>query len=250
MALFVSFEGGEGTGKTTQAENLNYRLIEAGIPSLLIREPGSTNLGLYIRDLIKGRPWGDNTISREAELLLFAASRAELVGKVLKHRMSEPNLVIIADRYADSTVAYQGYGRRLPLDLVRSVNLLATGGVMPHKTFLLDCPPEAGLERVGSMQADLFDMANIGRLDGDDSRRFEEESIHFHKRVHAGYSNMARSEPGRWVVLDALADEEDIADSIWDSITKMEAFRSMTNAEQDTDERELLIQPAMTTTLL
>ena len=156
MALFISFEGGEGSGKSTQAQRLVESLEQSGVPTMLFHEPGSTNLGFHIRDLIKGRPWGKETISPTAELFLFSASRAELVAKVLSKQVKTPGLVIVADRYVDSTTAYQGYGRKMDLDLVKAVNRLATGDLMPHKTFLLDCLPAEGLKRVGSLQAGLF----------------------------------------------------------------------------------------------
>ena len=113
MALFISFEGGEGSGKTTQAERLARTLTASGVPTIQLHEPGSTNLGLHIRQIIKGRPWGGETISPTAELFLFAAARAELVNKVLAQAVERERLVIVADRYADSTIAYQAYGRRL-----------------------------------------------------------------------------------------------------------------------------------------
>ena len=224
MALFISFEGGEGAGKTIQAERLAQTLTASGVQTVLLHEPGSTNLGFHIRDLIKGRPWGGETISPIAELFLFAASRAELVSKVLSHQMDADQLVIIADRYADSTTAYQGYGRRLPLDLVDATNRLATGGLMPDATFLLNCPPAEGLKRVGSLQTMLFDTNAIGRLDDETSRRFEEESLAFHERVRRGYLELARSDPDRWEVIDALADPDDVFQSIWSVIERMDAF--------------------------
>ena len=234
MALFISLEGGEGAGKSTQAKRLVQALTELGIPTFLLHEPGSTNLGFHIRDLIKGRPWGSEPMSHGAELFLFAASRAELVSKVLSKQMDTDQLVIIADRYADSTTAYQGYGRKLPLDLVEATNRLATGGLMPHKTFLLDCPPDLGLARVGSVQTHLFDMHSIGRLDkGEGSRRFEEEPLAFHERVRNGYHQLVRAEPDRWVVVDCARDEDSVFESIWDFLQQLSLFRDLVSIEND-----------------
>ena len=157
--------------------------------------------------------------------MLFAAARAELVSKVLEKRMEEDPLVIIADRYADSTTAYQGYGRRLPLDLVASVNALATGGITPHKTILLDCPPERGLERVGSPQTALFDMSAVGRLDAEGSRRFEEEPLAFHRRVRAGYLALAKAEPSRWAAIDADGTEDEVFERVWREVSRAESVR-------------------------
>lgn len=227
MALFISFEGGEGSGKSTQAARLVSALKDKGFPTHFVHEPGTTNLGLHIRELIKGNPWGRETISHGAELFLFSAARADLVSKVLSKQIEDQRLVIIADRYVDSTVAYQGYGRRLPLDLVDSVNRLATRGVMPDLTLLLDCPPAEALERVGKVQAGLFDHGELGRMDEAGARRFEDEPLAFHRRVRSGYLKLAGAEPERWLVLDGMKEEDDLFDSIWKAVTGMERFREM-----------------------
>ena len=235
MALFISFEGGEGSGKSTQAERLNHALADLGIQTISIHEPGSTNLGFHIRDLLKGKPWGDDVISHRAELLLFAASRAELVSKVLAEQMKNPRLVIIADRYVDSTVAYQGYGRELPLDLVDAVNSLATNGLMPNITFLIDCPPSEGLRRVGSLQTGLFDIDAIRRPDDEGSRRFEEEPMRFHQRVRKGYMELAKREPQRWVVIDGTRSEDEVFDAIWRALTQMDKFDALVGQDTPPD---------------
>ena len=231
MALFISLEGGEGSGKTTQVERLSDALAKLGVPALKIHEPGYTELGDHLRYLIKSKPWGV-TISPAAELFLFAASRGELVSKVLSRKMKDPRLVIIADRYADSTIAYQGYGRRLPLAQVVAVNQLATGGLMPIKTFLLDCPPGRGLQRV-DVQAHLFDIELTGRADQDGARRFEDEPLSFHDRVRTGYRALADREPDRWEVIDALASPDEVFQSIWSVIQRMDEFQSILNHIQD-----------------
>ena len=227
MAVFISFEGGEGCGKSTQAKRLADALADLGVPVFPFHEPGYTRLGLHIRELIKGKPFGSETISPRAELMLFAAARAELVSKILVKRADEEPLAIIADRYADSTTAYQGYGRKLPLDLVASVNALATQGVMPRKTILLDCPPERGLARVGSPQTALFDMSAVGRLDAEGSRRFEEEPLSFHRRVRAGYLALAKAEPSRWAVIDAEGTEDEVFARVWSAAMGDGALRGM-----------------------
>ena len=232
MALFISLEGGEGSGKTTQVERLSDALGKLGVPTLTIHEPGYTELGDHIRHLIKSRPWGGVTISPGAELFLFAASRAELVSKVLTERAKNPHLVIIADRYADSTVAYQGYGRQMQVELIEAVNHLATGGFMPRKTFLLDCPPGRGLQRV-DVQAHLFDMTATGRTDDDGARRFEDEPLSFHERVRAGYLELATREPERWEVIDALANPDEVFQSIWSAIERMDEFQHIVRQIQD-----------------
>ena len=256
MALFVSFEGGEGSGKSTQVERLGDALAGLGVPTLKLHEPGYTELGDHIRYLIKSKPWGGVTISSTAEIFLFAAARGELVSKVLSGKVKDPRLVIIADRYADSTVAYQGYGRRLPLEQVEAVNRLATGGLMPHKTFLLDCPPGRGLRRV-DVQAHLFNdqdyrieadsldswqleegrgsgnPLNPRNLDQDGARRFEDEPLSFHERVRAGYLEMAEREPERWEIVDALGSVDEVFGAIWGVIEGMDEFQRILSHAQD-----------------
>ena len=232
MALFISLEGGEGSGKTTQVERLSDALAQSGVPTLKIHEPGYTELGDHIRFLIKSKPWGGVTISPTAELFLFAASRGELVSKVLTRKVKDPRLVIIADRYADSTIAYQGYGRRLSLGQVEAVNQLATGGLMPQKTFLLDCPPGRSLQRV-DVQAHLFAVDLTGRADQDGARRFEDEPLSFHERVRAGYRELADREPDRWEVIDALASPDEVFQSIWSVIQRMDEFQRILSHTQD-----------------
>ena len=252
MALFISFEGGEGSGKSTQASRLVESLEQSGIPAILFHEPGATRLGNHIRDLVKGRPWASRndkrtrpeTISPTAELFLFSASRAELVAKVLWKQVETPGQVIVADRYVDSTTAYQGYGRKMPMDLVQAVNRLATGGLMPHKTFLLDCPPAEGLKRVGSLQAGLFDDQAPGRMDDESSRRFEDEPLSFHERVRRGYLELAAAEPERWTVIDGLADPDDVELSIWDAVQQMAEFRELVSRRDQSTQQQMALRDA------
>ena len=155
MSLFVSFEGGEGSGKTTQAGLLVQRLMDAGVSVLPVHEPGTTRLGWSIREWLKRGLLSEEPISRNAELLLFAAARAELVAKEIQPALRSDATVVVADRYVDSTTAYQGYGRGIAPEYIEAINKLATQGVMPQLTILLDCPPEDGLTRVGSLQLSL-----------------------------------------------------------------------------------------------
>ena len=218
MSLFISFEGGEGSGKTTQAEFLVQRFSASGIPCLHVREPGTTQLGLRIRDWLKRRLSGGGPISHRAELLLFAAARSELVAKVIGPALEANEKIVVSDRYADSSSAYQGYGRRLPLDEVDALNRLATNGVMPDLTLLLDCPPEEGMARVGSFQLKLPlerpSPSRAGKRD-EEGTRFEEEPVEFHERVRRGYLKIAEQEPERWHVIDAARPVDDIAEEVW-----------------------------------
>ena len=200
MSLFITFEGGEGSGKSTQAMILFERLKAARKESILTHEPGGTGLGEKITHLLK---WGDDEhICPLAEVMLFNASRAELVTRILKPALSEGKIVV-CDRFTDSTLVYQGYGRGLNPGTVKAVSSIATQGLMPGITFLLDLPVEDGLLRKQGTKAD----------------RFEKESIDFHRRVRDGYLALAATEPSRWVVVDASKPKHQIAALIWDKVS-------------------------------
>jgi dTMP kinase len=202
MGLFITFEGGEGCGKSTQARLLYRRLSKLAIPALLTHEPGVTTLGRKITHLLK---WSqDMAISPISELLLFNTSRAQLVADVIRPNL-EKGTVVICDRYADSTTAYQGYGRGLNLDVVKDVNRIATQGLLPDLTILLDMPVEEGLARKKSQRQD----------------RFEAEAVNFHRRVREGYLKLAAQEPKRWLVIDATKSKDEIAGIIWQRVSKL-----------------------------
>ncbi len=202
MALFITFEGGEGCGKSSQAKALYRRLCKLAIPALLTHEPGVTSLGKKIARWLK---WAqDVDISPAAELLLFNTSRAQLVTEIIRPNL-ERGKVVICDRYADSTMAYQGYGRRLDLAVVAAVNGVGTMGLIPDLTVLLDMPVEEGLARKRGKMQD----------------RFEGEAITFHQRVRKGYLKLAAAEPERWLVIDAEKSKEDIAEEIWQRVSKL-----------------------------
>jgi dTMP kinase len=176
--------------------------VRLAVPALLTHEPGGGALGRKIARLLK---WsGETPISPLAELLLFNASRAQLVQDVVRPALGEGQ-VVICDRYADSTTAYQGYGRGLDLDMVKSINAAATGGLMPDLTVLLDMPGKAGLARKGGEKPD----------------RFHAEALAFHRRVREGYLKMAKEEPSRWLVIDAWQEKEKIAGIIWQRVSKL-----------------------------
>ena len=223
MSLFISFEGGEGSGKSTQAKILADRLACIGLDALFIHEPGSTELGGHIRGWLKRGLPGGEPISARAELLLFSAARAELVSKVLRPHLAQPDAAIVADRYVDSTIAYQGGGRGLPADLMASVNALATQGVMPTLTFLLDILPLQGLARMGAVQYGLpLDDSPSHRIDTPlrymEGGRFEDEPLDFHERVRKAYLDLAAADPVRWRVLDASQPIERISERVWDAV--------------------------------
>lgn len=219
MSILVSFEGGDGSGKSAQVDILCKRLHDAGVQAMLVREPGSTPLGEYLRYWLKREVSEEEAITPIAELFVFAAARAEIVSKVIRPALRLEGMVVVTDRFADSTTAYQGYGRGLELSQVRAANAFAIQGVVPDLTFLLDCAPEEGLGRIGQLQTrlpmDPEDEPSATRIDEEGTQRFEQESIDFHRRVRAGYLEMAQADTERWEVVDATMPVESVADAVW-----------------------------------
>ena len=215
--LFVAFEGCEGSGKSTQAERLFRRLLELGEKVTMVHEPGTTQLGAYLRDYLKSK----RPLTKEAELLLFEAARAQLVADELAPRLRE-GYVVIADRFAASSLAYQGYGRRIDLEAVRRLNHFATGGLSPGLTVLLDVGPAEGLRRVGEPQLRLAldpgESAEAGRQDLEGHRRFEDAPLTFHTRVRDGYRQMAEADPEGWVTIDASLAEQQVEELVWQAV--------------------------------
>ncbi|MDR7521265.1 MAG: dTMP kinase [Armatimonadota bacterium] len=188
--LFVTVEGPEGAGKTTHARRL-YETFKGAIPLVLAREPGGTPVGEAIRAILLDERF--RGMSAEAEMLLFAASRAQYVAEVVLPNL-EAGICVLSERFADASIAYQAYGRGLPVEVVRRVNEVATRGLRPDLTLLLDIDPAAGLAR--ARQAGGKD-APAGRGD-----RLEQEDLAFHQRVRAGFLQLAREEPSRVLVFD------------------------------------------------
>lgn len=238
---FIVFEGGEGAGKTTQAELLYARLQQQGYAVRLLSEPGTTQLGGYLRDYLKSK----RPLTREAELLLFEAARAQLVSEIIRPELAQ-GAVIICDRFTASTVAYQGYGRGIAPAVAEEFNEFATGGLQPDLTFLLDIDPTEGLGRVGGLQLPL--LANDGddgppapsRFDGPETRRFEDQPLLFHHRVRQGYLKLAAAAspdsessggpgasaaaPGvrhRWAVIDGKQSIAEVEQQIWAAVAPL-----------------------------
>ena len=201
MGLFITFEGGEGCGKSTQSKLLLRRLQQKNIPVVLTHEPGGTALGNDLRKTLKRKR--DSSISPQSELFLFAASRAQLVAEVIRPALEEGK-VVLCDRFSHSTLVYQGYGRGLDLTIVETVNNMATQGLKPDLTIFLDISPEQGLARKRSLKD-----------------RFEVEDLSFHRRVREGYLKTAAAEPARWLVIDASLPKARIAEIIWDRISRL-----------------------------
>jgi dTMP kinase len=184
VALFITFEGPEGSGKSTQLKLLEEWLSGRGHDVLATREPGGTSISEAVRSILLDPA---NTAMRPVtEILLFSAARAQIVAQVIRPHM-EWGGIVLCDRYADSTLAYQGYGRGLDLDTLRAITAFATGGLVPHLTVYLDIAIEDGLRRKSAQEWN----------------RLEDQTLTFHRRVRQGYLEMAAAEPERWLVLDA-----------------------------------------------
>ncbi len=187
MGLFITLEGPEGSGKTTHARLLAGWLAEAGHDVLTTREPGGTRIGDVVRTLLLDPVYAG--IRPETEFLLFSAARAQNVGEIIRPHL-EKGGVVVCDRFADSSLAYQGYGRRLDPDVLRTITAFATGRLLPDLTFCLDLPVAEGFRRKQASGHGGWD-------------RLEQEQLAFHERVRAGYLALAIAEPNRWTVVDA-----------------------------------------------
>ena len=201
--LFITFEGGEGCGKSTQIAALKARLEDMGKTVVQTREPGGTALGESVRNLLQYDDAGQG-MSPEAELLLFAASRAQHVRELIVPAIAEGQIVL-CDRFLDSTTVYQGVARAIDSKKVETINQFAIGDTTPDLTILIDLPPEIGLARVHAR--------SDGQLD-----RMENEAIEFFQAVRQGYLDLAKSEPKRFLVLDGSQTVEELETQIWQRV--------------------------------
>jgi dTMP kinase len=205
MIRLISFEGGDGSGKTTQVASLQTHLSRKGNSCISTREPGGTALGEILRRALLDV--GEREISGAAELFLYLADRSEHVKEVIEPALAAGQLVL-CDRFSDSTLAYQGYGRGFDLSLLRSLNRVATAGIEPDLTLLLDLPVAVGLSR--TRRRLRRDGSIGGEVAGKPEDRFEREELEFHERVRKGFLALARSEPDRITVVDASLPVADV----------------------------------------
>ena len=205
---FITFEGGEGCGKSTQVKRLKEALEKTGVEVLLTREPGGTWLSEEIRHLIKDQTT-DATCDR-SELLLFLAARAQLVKNVIRPAL-EAGKWVVSDRFSDSTFAYQGYGRGLPLDVLRLANDFACEGLKPDLTVLLDVDTETSRARLRKREAATNTTAD----------RIEQAGDAFHARLRQGFLEMAAQEPNRIVTMEASGTPDEVWEKVWKSLTPL-----------------------------
>jgi dTMP kinase len=200
--MFITFEGPEGSGKSTQMAELAAYLQEHKIDILATREPGGTSIGNQIRAILLAM--GNQDMHPRTETLLFQASRAQLVEECIRPHLAKGG-VVLCDRYADSTIAYQGYGYKVDIEQVRAIVDFATGRLTPDLTLLLDINAEQGLQR---------------RAGEGDINRLDAYELAFHQRVRDGYLQMALTDPGRWVVIDASRSFKQIQNDIRQIVMK------------------------------
>jgi len=192
--VFLTFEGPDGAGKTTQIGRIADALSARGYRVVRTREPGGDSVGETVRGLLLG-----TSMTPEAEFLLFAAARAQNVAEVVEPALAQGDIVL-CDRFTDSSLAYQGYARGLPLEFIRAANMFATRGRVPDATFLLDLPASQGKAR---------------RDREGDGNRLDNEALEFHQRVRTGFLEVAAAEPGRFHVVDGGADVDTVFGRLW-----------------------------------
>lgn len=195
MSLFITFEGIEGCGKTTQINHLTSYLERIHNPLLVTREPGGTEVGEKIRQILLSSE--NDRIDPMVELLLYAASRVQHYREVISPALAQGKIVL-CDRFADATLAYQGYGRGLDLEWIEKIHSQTMANVRPNLTFLLDLPVEEGLKRAFKRMENQTNKED----------RFEKEALDFHRRVREGYLVLAKRDPKRIIILDGLKDEQ------------------------------------------
>ena len=197
---FISFEGIDGCGKTTQIKFLKEYLLKKGYNILVLREPGGTNVGEKVRDILLDKY---NFISPVTEMLLYASSRAQLVEEKILPAIEEGKIVLL-DRFVDSSYVYQGYARGLGIEKVKVVNEIATMGILPDVTIYIDITPEEAMKRRGKREAD----------------RLERESWDFHKKVREGYIKLVKEYPKRFVFIDGMQEIVKVHQDIIDAVKK------------------------------
>lgn len=212
MSLFITFEGVEGSGKTTQILRLKKYLTRKGLACKVTREPGGVSISEKIRKILLDPE--HRRLVPFSELLLYEAARAQHIEEVIKPLLKK-GTIVLCDRFNDASIAYQGYGRKIDLNLIRRLNRLVSQGIKPDLTFLLDCPSDIGLKR--ALQRNRMSR-------NEKEGRFEREKIVFHHRVRKGYLEIAKKDPRRVKVIDTRAGEEKVFEKIREIVDKILGF--------------------------
>tara|TARA_B110000014_G_C20121094_1_gene594131 strand:+ start:1244 stop:1894 length:651 start_codon:yes stop_codon:yes gene_type:complete len=200
MSILITLEGGDGSGKSTQASLLSAGLINKGYNVTSLREPGGTKLGENLREILNDSQGNHTSLTDMSQLYLFLAARAQLVAERIGPVLLEPNNVIVCDRYIDSTVAYQGYGFGFDVDFIKQANSNSIGDFKPNLTILIDCPIETAIART---------ISRTGKIS-----RFETKSNDFHQRVRKGFMELANENRDRWKIVDGTLDEKTLSKHI------------------------------------
>ncbi len=209
LSLFITFEGVEGSGKTTQIRRLRRYLIQKGIPCVVTREPGGCPISEKVRKVLLNPDHSE--MDPLVELLLYEAARAQHVRDVIKPNLQK-GAVVLCDRFNDASMAYQGWGRGVDLKLVKNLSRVSSRGIRPDLTILLDCPSDMGLERA---------LQRNRRLKQQREGRFEMEKAEFHRRVRRGYLAVAKKEPGRVKVINTRQGEEKVFEKIREVVDQL-----------------------------
>lgn len=204
--IFITFEGIDGSGKSTLISLLSRMLDDRGADHLVTREPGGTTLGRKLRAVLLDPQAAG--LADMVELLLYEADRAQHIREIIRPAL-ERDRIVLCDRFSDATIAYQGFGRGLPMDRVRAIDSQVRDGLLPDLTVLLDLPVEAGLNRTRNR--------NLGKKNAQESR-MDDEAASFHEKVRRGYLEIAASEPGRFLVLNGLRQPEELARAVMDEL--------------------------------
>ncbi len=204
--ILITLEGPDGSGKTTNFHKLIRRLMEEGYGVVGVREPGGTRIGDKVRGILLDPE--SIEMGPRSEFFLFGATRAQVVGEVIRPALKRGDIVL-CDRFSDSTTVYQGYARGLPMEMIQEINMFATGGLVPDLTLLFDLPVEISIERKG-----------------DDLDRIEQEKFGFYEKVRAAYLKMAEAEPERWRKIDGNRSREEVWQDVWGVVSSFLAGRN------------------------
>ncbi len=218
--MFVTFEGPEGAGKSTALAVVASKLRDLGHSVLTTREPGAGAFGQRIRQMLLE----EGAVSKETELLLFLADRANHIETIIVPAL-EAGQIVLCDRHADSTIVYQGYGRGLDLEFLRAGNRFATKGLVPDLTLLFDLDPQIGLDRLNIYEKNLFETNEKRR----DVNRLDREPLEFHQRVRNGFLEIAKEEPNRFVILNAEKSPEHLSEEALNAVLSREKGHTLYN---------------------
>ncbi len=217
--LFITFEGGEGSGKSTQCKRLVNKLVDEGINSILIHEPGNTALGEQVRKWVKSK----SIQSPLAETYLFCAARAELCKSVIVPALNK-GVTVIVDRFIHSTLAYQGYGKGVDLEIIKNLNKITTNELVPDLTILLDIDPNISNTRINksiNIELDSLEKSNKNKRENQEGNKYESMNNNFHNKVRNGYLEMANNNRSSWSIVGGHQSESRVADSIWKRVKRL-----------------------------